>query len=106
MAALIALVTPLPYSADWRSYFTIHDPAFAALAAGELPGNSNALPRLLGVTNLYFVKARTAVVRSVSPVRSPALQLHKGLPYHKQPGRCVCSAASRDCLPASHCVLT
>ena len=57
VAALLALITPLPYSADWRPFFTIHDPVFAALSAGELPGNSNALPRLIGVTNLYFLKA-------------------------------------------------
>ena len=56
VAALISLASPLPYSADFRPYFTIHDEDFAALAAGQLPGNSNALPRLLGVTNLYFLK--------------------------------------------------
>ncbi len=56
VAALIALITPLPYSADFRPYFTIHDPAFAHLAAQELPSNTNGLPRVLGVTNLYFLK--------------------------------------------------
>ncbi len=56
MAALISLITPLPYSADFRPFFTIHDEDFAALAAGQLPDNGNALPRLLGVTNLYFLK--------------------------------------------------
>lgn len=58
VAALVALVTPLPYSADFRPYFTIHDPAFARLAGGALPSASNGLPRLLGITNLYFLKAR------------------------------------------------
>jgi len=56
VAALIALITPLPFSADFRPYFTIHDPSFATLAAQQLPSNSNSLPRLLGVTNLYFLK--------------------------------------------------
>lgn len=56
VAALIALITPLPYSADFRPYFTIHDASFAALATHQLPSNSNSLPRLLGVTNLYFLK--------------------------------------------------
>ena len=58
VAALIALITPLPYSADFRPYFTIHDAAFAGLASGQLPDAANGLPRLLGVTNLYFLKVR------------------------------------------------
>jgi hypothetical protein len=56
VAALISMISPLPYSADFRPYFTIHDEDFGALAGGQLPDNSNALPRLLGVTNLYFLK--------------------------------------------------
>ena len=56
VAALVALITPLPYSADFRPYFTIHDPAFAHLASQQLPTNANSLPRLLGVTNLFFLK--------------------------------------------------
>ncbi len=56
VAALISMISPLPYSADFRPYFTIHDEDFGALAAGQLPDNSNTLPRLLGVTNLYFLK--------------------------------------------------
>ncbi len=58
MAALISLITPLPYAADFRPYFTIHDSVFLQLSAQELPSNSNSLPRLLGVTNLYFLKVR------------------------------------------------
>lgn len=58
VAALVALVTPLPFAADFRPYFTIHDPAFARMAAGQLPLGSNRLPRLLGITNLYILKAR------------------------------------------------
>ncbi|CAL8466888.1 g6424 [Coccomyxa elongata] len=57
VAALVALITPLPYSADFRPYFTIHDPDFAHLASKQLPSNTNSLPRLLGVTNLFFLKA-------------------------------------------------
>lgn len=56
VAALVALVTPLPYAADFRPYFTIHDPAFAALAGGQLPAGASRLPRLLGITNLYILK--------------------------------------------------
>ena len=54
------MIAPLPYSADFRPYFTIHDGDFGALAAGQLPDGGNALPRLLGVTNLYFLKAGLA----------------------------------------------
>ncbi len=56
VAALLSLITPLPYSADFRPYFTIHDPSFAPMAAGTMPGADNGLPRLLGITNLYFLK--------------------------------------------------
>lgn len=37
VAALVALVAPLPYAGDFRPYFTIHDRAFAGMAAGRLP---------------------------------------------------------------------
>ena len=57
VAALVAMIAALPYSADFRPYFTIHDQAFQELLATQLPDNSNGLPRLLGVTNLYFLKA-------------------------------------------------
>ena len=53
---MISLITPLPYTADFRPYFTIHDSIFAQLSSQELPSNANSLPRLLGVTNLYFLK--------------------------------------------------
>eukprot|EP00798_Chlamydomonas_sp_ICE-L_P022159 gene22159-29224_t len=78
-AALISLIAPLPYSQDFRPYFTIQDPAFASLASGRLPSHSipdslpaaatgaaaskeeeeanTDLPCLVGVTNLFFVKA-------------------------------------------------
>ena len=56
VAALISLITPLPYSADFRPFFTIHDEDFGSLASGQLPDGGSALPRLLGVTNLYFLK--------------------------------------------------
>lgn len=56
VAALISLITPLPYSADFRPYFTIHDSMFPQMSSQELPSNSNSLPRLLGVTNFYFLK--------------------------------------------------
>ncbi|DBA67049.1 TPA: hypothetical protein ACH3X2_001381 [Trebouxia sp. C0005] len=48
VAALIALVSPLPYSADFRPYFTIHDPDFQAMTSPEPAPSSTNLPRLLG----------------------------------------------------------
>ena len=72
MAALTSLITPLPYSADFRPYFTIHDPDFAAMAnqqqgqqqqqqrQAQACSSDDAMPRLLGITNLYFIKARPA----------------------------------------------
>lgn len=76
VAALVSLMAPLPYSADFRPYFTIHDVAFAPMSAGELPSHTNGLPRLIGVTNLYFVKAlpKWSSVLSVAalPTRSPS----------------------------------
>ena len=68
VAALVALVTPLPYSADFRPYFTIHDPAFARMAGGQLPCGANRLPRLLGITNLYILKVCLAPERSWNAV--------------------------------------
>jgi hypothetical protein len=56
VAALVALVAPLPYAADFRPYYTIHDADFKLLAAGQLPDASARLPAMMGVTNLYFVK--------------------------------------------------
>lgn len=67
VAALVALVTPLPYSADFRPYFTIHDPAFARMAGGQLPCGANRLPRLLGITNLYILKVCLALQLSWMP---------------------------------------
>ncbi|PNW73482.1 hypothetical protein CHLRE_14g633500v5 [Chlamydomonas reinhardtii] len=60
VAALLALLAPLPYSADFRPYYCIHDSSFGRLAAGALPGPAGEgrdVPTLLGVTNLYFVRA-------------------------------------------------
>ena len=67
----------------------IHDEVFPRLASGQLPENSNALPRLLGVTNLYFLKAlpnwpnvlstgkRTVLQRSIS---DGGIQVIRALP--------------------------
>ena len=56
VAALIALISPLPYSADFRPYFTIHDPDYQAMTLPDQAPSNSKLPRLLGVTNRYFLK--------------------------------------------------
>ncbi|KAG6540842.1 hypothetical protein Mapa_017772 [Marchantia paleacea] len=55
VAALVGLVAPLPCSVDFRPYFTIHDPDFATLNA--LKEGEPVPPMVLGVTNLFFLKA-------------------------------------------------
>lgn len=55
VASLLSLIAPLPCAIDFRPYFTIHDPSFAALAV--LPPGTPPPPMLLGVTNVFFVKA-------------------------------------------------
>jgi hypothetical protein len=82
-SALASLIAPLPYSADYRPYFTIHDPAFGSFSSGSMPENTiNAstpslniendtnnnnsreavpikknLPSLVGVTNPFTIKS-------------------------------------------------
>jgi hypothetical protein len=57
VAALLSLVAPLPYAADFRPYYCIHDTAFSRMASGLLPGpEARDVPTLLGVTNLYFIR--------------------------------------------------
>jgi len=56
VAALVGLIAPLPYSADFRPYLTIHDATFSDLLSHPVADNGNSLPRLLGITNLYFLK--------------------------------------------------
>ena len=91
VAALIALITPLPYSADFRPYFTIHDPAFVRLAAQELPSNTNGLPRVLGVTNLYFLK--------VSGLTAP-LQIYPRLTF---PAVSASTLETKTCMQKKKC---
>ena len=69
VAALLALVAPLPYGADFRPYLTIHDADAAPLAAAGRdaadggaaaargPPRAGGLPRLVGATNPHFSRA-------------------------------------------------
>lgn len=55
VAGLVGLMAPLPCSIDFRPYFTIHDPDFSLL--NSLKEDEQAPPMILGVTNLFFLKA-------------------------------------------------
>ncbi|XP_071903476.1 uncharacterized protein [Coffea arabica] len=69
VAGLVSLVAPLLCSVDFRPYFTIHDPEFAQL--NSLQEGATFPPMVLGVTNLFFLKALRNVPHIVS-VGSPA----------------------------------
>ncbi|CAK9147800.1 unnamed protein product [Ilex paraguariensis] len=69
VAGLVSLVAPLLCSVDFRPYFTIHDPEFARL--NSLREGETFPPMVLGVTNLFFLKALRNIPHIVS-VGSPA----------------------------------
>lgn len=64
VAALVGLVAPLPCSIDFRPYFTIHDPDFGLL--NTLREGEGVPPMILGVTNLFFLKALRSLPHVVS----------------------------------------
>ncbi|KAJ1435167.1 Tripartite DENN domain [Sesbania bispinosa] len=68
VASLVSLVAPLLCSVDFRPYFTIHDPVFARLNA--IQEGEAFPPVILGVTNLFFLKALRNIPHVVS-VGSP-----------------------------------
>jgi hypothetical protein len=73
VAALLSLTAPLPPGADFRPFFTVHDPAFAPLAAtGGPPPLGAALPSLLGFTNQLFLRALGAWPNVLATGYSPA----------------------------------
>lgn len=81
ISALVSLVAPLPYCADYRPYFTIHDPAFAPLAGGALPSaasNADLLPSLLGVTNPFIIKSLAHWPNTVSTGFTSSTQIGAG----------------------------
>ncbi|CAH9106906.1 unnamed protein product [Cuscuta europaea] len=69
VSGLVSLVSPLLCSIDFRPYFTIHDAEFAHL--NTLPEGATFPPMVLGVTNLFFLKALCNMPHIVS-VGSPA----------------------------------
>ncbi|XP_024391056.1 uncharacterized protein [Physcomitrium patens] len=64
VAALVGLVAPLPCSVDFRPYFTIHDPDFSGL--NSVKEGEKAPPMVLGVTNLFFLKALRNIPHVIS----------------------------------------
>ncbi|XAR51275.1 hypothetical protein NMG60_11005864 [Bertholletia excelsa] len=70
VAALVSLVAPLLCSVDFRPYFTIHDPEFTHL--NSLQEGDVFPPMVLGVTNLFFLKALRNVPHIVSVGNSAA----------------------------------
>ncbi|XP_027329951.1 protein DENND6A-like isoform X2 [Abrus precatorius] len=68
VASLVSLVAPLLCSVDFRPYFTIHDPEFAHL--NSIREGETFPPMVLGVTNLFFLKALRNIPHIVS-VGSP-----------------------------------
>ncbi|KAK4276368.1 hypothetical protein QN277_019325 [Acacia crassicarpa] len=68
VASLVSLVAPLLCSVDFRPYFTIHDPQFVRL--NSLKEGETFPPMVLGVTNLFFLKALRNIPHIVS-VGSP-----------------------------------
>ncbi|XP_057517432.1 uncharacterized protein LOC130798458 [Amaranthus tricolor] len=64
VAGLVSLVAPLFCSVDFRPYFTIHDPEFAYL--NSVQDGSTFPPMILGVTNLFFLKALRNIPHIVS----------------------------------------
>ncbi|KAH0459804.1 hypothetical protein IEQ34_010467 [Dendrobium chrysotoxum] len=77
VAALVSLLAPLLCSVDFRPYFTIHDPDFARL--NSLPEGYRFPPMVLGVTNLFFLKALRNIPHVIS-VGSPSLNATRALP--------------------------
>lgn len=69
VASLVSLIAPLLCSIDFRPYFTIHDPDFAHL--NSLQEGDTFPPMVLGVTNLFFLKALRSIPHIVS-VGSPS----------------------------------
>lgn len=82
VAALISLIAPIPYAVDFRPYYTIHDATFHKLAALHDEAQRNGctefeidphLPKLVGLTNLYFLKALPGWPNTLSIGQKPSL---------------------------------
>ncbi|XP_077230746.1 polarity axis stabilization protein isoform X2 [Tasmannia lanceolata] len=86
VAALVSLVAPLPYSVDFRPYFTIHDPDFARI--NLLREGDPFPPMVLGVTNLFFLKSLRTIPHVVS-VGTPNSSRSNVAPRSSSTGRTI-----------------
>ncbi|ESW27134.1 hypothetical protein PHAVU_003G176900 [Phaseolus vulgaris] len=64
VASLVSLIAPLLCSVDFRPYFTIHNPEFSHL--NSIREGETFPPMVLGVTNLFFLKALRNIPHIVS----------------------------------------
>ena len=85
VAGLVSLIAPLLCSVDFRPYFTIHDPEFAVL--NSLQKGDTFPPMILGVTNLFFLKALRSIPHIVSVGSPPANSSRTTLASRSSAGR-------------------
>eukprot|EP00210_Caulerpa_lentillifera_P003661 g3495.t1 len=86
VAALLSLISPVPFAADFRPYFTIHDPEFQSLIQLhddqktflDVENWDHNLPSLLGITNLYFIKVLSLWPNVLSIGERPQIQNSTG----------------------------
>lgn len=97
VSGLVSLVAPLHFSVDFRPYFTIHDPDFAHL--NSLPEGSSFPPMIIGVTNLFFLKALRSMPHIIS-VGSPASNTGR-TPFSSKPGQQPNNTSLRKFTPAN-----
>ncbi|CAH9075920.1 unnamed protein product [Cuscuta epithymum] len=84
VSGLVSLVSPLLCSIDFRPYFTIHDAEFAHL--NTLPEGATFPPMVLGVTNLFFLKALRNMPHIVSVGRTAPNSNRLSLGNRSSPG--------------------
>ncbi|KAK7265020.1 hypothetical protein RJT34_32636 [Clitoria ternatea] len=85
VAGLVSLVAPLLFSVDFRPYFTIHDPEFARL--NTIREGETFPPIVLGVTNLFFLKALRYIPHIVSVGSPPSSSNRVSLSTRSSAGR-------------------
>eukprot|EP00899_Mesostigma_viride_P027814 jgi/Mesvir1/8217/Mv12507-RA.1 len=107
VASLLSLLEPLPCGSDFRPYFTIHDPMFRSLAAwgrNPLPPGKEPVPlpsKLLGVTNLFFLKSLRWVPHIVSVGTPPSSGPHTLASATSTAGARPSTTPSQDDSPGS-----
>lgn len=58
VGALLSLITPLPYAADFRPILTIHDPQLRDVQEGVAHTEAQPVPTVFGVMNPFFIHVR------------------------------------------------